>query len=76
MFLTMSENLGDYLIIDEASQISVHLLSMLFDKVTDRTKIIFIADPSQLASIACGNIVEDMLDSGIVPVCNLTKVFR
>lgn len=76
MFLTMSENLGDYLIIDEASQISVHLLSMLFDKVTDSTKIIFIADPSQLASIACGNIVEDMLDSGIVPVCNLTKVFR
>lgn len=76
MFLTMSENLGDYLIIDEASQISVHLLSMLFDKVADTTKIIFIADPSQLASIACGNIVEDMLDSGIVPVCNLTKVFR
>lgn len=76
MFLTMSENIGDYLIIDEASQISVHLLSILFDKVTDHTKIIFIADPSQLASIACGNIVEDMLDSGIVPVCNLTKVFR
>ena len=76
MFLTMGDNVGDYLICDECSMCSVHLLSMLFDKVTDRTKIIFIADPSQLASIACGNIVEDMLDSGIVPVCNLTKVFR
>ena len=76
MFLTCDGNLGDYVLIDEMGMVSVHLLSMLFDKVTDHTKIIFIADPSQLASIACGNIVEDMLDSGIVPVCNLTKVFR
>lgn len=76
MFLTCGGNLSDYVLIDEMGMVSVHLLSMLFDKVTDSTKIIFIADPSQLASIACGNIVEDMLDSGIVPVCNLTKVFR
>lgn len=76
MFLACDGNLGDYLLIDEMGMVSVHLLSMLFDKVTDSTKIIFIADPSQLASIACGNIVEDMLDSGIVPVCNLTKVLR
>lgn len=76
MFLTCGDNLGDYVLIDEMGMVSVHLLSMLFDKVTDTTKIIFISDPSQLASIACGNIVEDMLDSGIVPVCNLTKVFR
>ena len=76
MFLTCGGNLGDYLLIDEMGMVSVHLLSMLFDKVTDTTKIIFIADSSQLASIACGNIVEDILDSGIVPVCNLTKVFR
>lgn len=76
MFLTCDGNLGNYVLIDEMGMVSVHLLSMLFDKITDHTKIIFIADPSQLASIACGNIVEDMLDSGIVPVCNLTKVFR
>ena len=76
MFLACDGNLGDYVLIDEMGMVSVHLLSMLFDKVTDTTKIIFIADPSQLASIACGNIVEDMLNSGIVPVCNLTKVFR
>ena len=76
MFLACDGNLGDYVLIDEMGMVSVHLLSMLFDKVADTTKIIFIADPSQLASIACGNIVEDMLDSGIMPVCNLTKVFR
>lgn len=76
MFLTMSEDLGNYLIIDEASQINVHLLSMLFKKLNDDTKIIFIADPAQLASISCGNIVRDLLDSGVMPVANLTKVFR
>lgn len=76
MSLLSEDNYGDYVIIDEASQISVDLLSSLFNKINDRTKLIFIADPSQLASISCGNVVRDMLDSGIVPVANLTKVFR
>lgn len=76
MFLTMNNDLGNYLIIDEASQINVHLLSMLFEKLNNDTKIIFIADPSQLASISCGNVVRDLLDSGVMPVANLTKVFR
>lgn len=76
MFLCTEEPVGDYLICDEVSMFSVTLLSALFDRVGDTTKIILIADPSQLASISCGNIVRDLLDSGIMPVANLTKVFR
>ena len=29
-----------------------------------------------MASISCGNIVQDIIDSKIVPIVNLTKVFR
>lgn len=76
MFLLTESCAGDYVIIEESSMCAVDLLSSLFNKINDRTKLIFIADPSQLASISCGNVVMDMLDSGIVPVANLTKVFR
>ena len=76
MFLLSEAMAGDYVLIDESGMVAVDLLSALFNKLNDTTKLIFIADPSQLASISCGNVVRDLLDSGIVPVCNLTKVFR
>lgn len=76
MALATNEPIGQFLILDEVGMISVSLLAKLLERITDDTKIIFIADPSQLASISCGNIVRDLLDSGVMPVANLTKVFR
>ena len=76
MALATNEPIGQFLILDEVGMISVSLLAKLLEHITDDTKIIFIADPSQLASISCGNVVRDLLDSGVIPVANLTKVFR
>ena len=76
MALATNEPIGQFLILDEVSMISVSLLSKLLEHIDNNTKIIFIADPSQLASISCGNVVRDLLDSGVMPVANLTKVFR
>lgn len=67
---------GDFLIIDEMSMVGVGLLGSLFTKVEESTKIIFICDEAQLASISCGNIVQDIIDSGVMKTVNLTKVFR
>lgn len=68
---------GEYVIIDECSMVGVKLMARLFDKIKySKPKIIFVCDEAQLASIDCGNIVQDILDSGIVPRANLTKVFR
>lgn len=69
-------SLGDYVIIDEMSMVGVELLGALFTRLSPITKIVFICDEAQLASISCGNIVQDIIDSGIVPVAKLTKVFR
>lgn len=66
----------DYIIIDESSMVSVHLLAMLLDKIGYKPKLVFIADNAQLASIQCGSLVQDMIDSGIVPRVELTKIFR
>lgn len=66
----------DYIILDEASICSVHLLAMLLDKIGYGPKLVFIADNAQLASIQCGSLVQDMIDSGIIPRVELTKIFR
>lgn len=77
-FLASSNDyiLGDYVIIDEMSMVGVELLSALFNRLQEKTKIVFICDEAQLASISCGNIVQDIIDSNIVPIAKLTKVFR
>lgn len=67
---------GEYVIIDETSMVGVHLLANLLRKIGETPNIIFVCDPAQLASISCGNIVQDIIDTGIVPTATLTKVFR
>lgn len=79
MWLTLlgDGNCGsDVIIIDEVSILSVDLLATLFNHVDEETKIFFVCDPAQLASISCGNLAQDIISSGIVPVTRLTKVFR
>ena len=49
---------------------------MALDHIADETKIFMVCDPSQLASISCGNLAQDIIDSGIIPITRLTKVFR
>lgn len=67
---------SDIVVLDEVSILSVDLLAKLFGCIYKETKIFFVCDPSQLASISCGNLAQDIIDSGIVPVTRLTKVFR
>ena len=66
----------DFVIVDEMSMVGVELLSRLFDKCTKKTRFIFVCDEAQLASISCGNVVQDIIDSGLVPTATLTKIFR
>lgn len=79
LFLVTHGFCGEYLILDEASMLSVHLLGTMFNYLSSENyypKIIFICDPAQLASVSCGNVVQNIIDSSIVPIANLTKVFR
>lgn len=67
---------SDFVIIDECSMVGVHLLSKLFNICESNTRFIFVCDEAQLASISCGNVVQDIIDSDIVPMATLTKIFR
>lgn len=67
---------SDVVVIDEVSMVDVNLFSMLLNQIDESAKIILVFDSAQLASIQCGNLVQDMMDSHKVPCAQLTKVFR
>lgn len=67
---------SDVIVIDEVSMVDVHLFSTLLNQIASYAKIILVFDSAQLASIQCGNLVQDMMDSHVVPCAELTKVFR
>ena len=66
----------NYVLIDESSMVSVHLLAILLSQIGYAPKLVFIADNAQLASIQCGSLVQNMIDSGLIPRVELTKIFR
>ena len=66
----------NYVLIDESSMVSVHLLAILLSQIGYEPKLVFIADNAQLASIQCGSLVQNMIDSGLIPRVELTKIFR
>lgn len=76
MALAMGIPKTEYIILEESSMIAVHLLASLLNSIGYNPNLVFICDEAQLASISCGNIVQDIIDSGVMPHANLTKVFR
>ena len=78
MYLARIEQMTtpDYIIIDEASMVGVELMSRLMSNICIWTNLVFICDEAQLASISCGNVIQDLIDSGKVKMSQLTKVFR
>ena len=67
----------DVLIVDEFSMVNISLFVSLLKAIdTTKTKILLVFDEYQLASIGCGNIAHDIIESGVFPVCRLTKIFR
>ena len=67
---------GDVLIVDESSMIDVILMYNLLKAVPDEMTVIFVGDSDQLPSVGPGNVLRDMIDSGVIPVVKLTRIFR
>ncbi|MFZ5687188.1 MAG: ATP-dependent RecD-like DNA helicase, partial [Bacillota bacterium] len=66
----------DVLIIDETSMVDIILMYNLLKAVADKTIVILVGDVDQLPSVGPGNVLKDIIDSGIVNVVRLTKIFR
>ena len=64
------------LIIDEASMIDTVLAMHLLEAVPAEAVVIMVGDVNQLPSVGPGNVLNDIIDSGIVPVVTLSEIFR
>lgn len=67
---------GDVLIVDECSMIDIILMNSLLKAIPPGMRLILVGDINQLPSVGAGNVLRDMIDSGVFPVIRLTRIFR
>jgi len=67
---------ADVVIIDEASMVDILLMYHLLRAVSPSTHLILVGDVDQLPSVGPGNVLRDIIDSGLFPVVRLTEIFR
>lgn len=63
-------------IIDEMSMVDVELFASLLDALPIGCRIILVGDSDQLPSVGPGNVLNDMINAGVLPVVCLTEIFR
>ena len=66
----------DVVVVDESSMLDVELAAALLEACADGTHLVFVGDAAQLPSIGAGRVLGDLIDSGVVPVTELTTLYR
>jgi exodeoxyribonuclease V alpha subunit len=66
----------DLLILDEASMIDTILMHHLIKAVPILATVILVGDVNQLPSVGAGNVLNDIIASGAIPVVELNEIFR
>ncbi|MGY1802325.1 AAA family ATPase [Blastococcus sp. SYSU D00922] len=67
---------AEVVVVDEASMLDVELTAALLEACPDGTHLLLVGDPAQLPSIGPGHVLGDIIDSGAVPVTELTTLYR
>lgn len=66
----------DMVICDEASMLNLDVTFELLSRIETGTVVYFVGDKDQLPAVGPGNVLHDIINSGVVPVYQLTKVYR
>lgn len=67
---------GDALIVDECSMIDIILMNNLTKALPTTMRLVLVGDIDQLPSVGAGDVLRDIIDSGVIPVVRLTRIFR
>lgn len=67
---------ADVLVVDEVSMVDLLLMNHLLEAVGPRTRLVLVGDADQLPPVGPGNVLRDIIASGVVPSVRLTEVFR
>lgn len=66
----------DLIIVDEASMIDTILMYHLLKAIPLKATFILVGDVNQLPSVGAGNVLGDIIASGVIPVVRLNEIFR
>lgn len=66
----------DALIVDEASMLDLALANSLLKALEPGTHLLLVGDVDQLPSVGAGDVLRDVIASGVAPVTRLGTIFR
>lgn len=67
---------ADCVIVDEVSMVDLDLFHHLMEGLATGTRLILVGDSDQLPSVGPGNVLHDLIASGVVPVVRLSRIYR
>ena len=66
----------DVVIVDEISMVDIQLMYFLIRALKKNCQLVFVGDKDQLPSVGAGNVLADILASGVIPNVCLTQIYR
>jgi len=66
----------DFLVVDEASMLDLLLTNHLLKAVRPGTHVLFVGDIDQLPSVGAGDVLRNLIHSGVAPITRLSTIFR
>lgn len=66
----------DFVVVDEVSMVDLQLMNILVGAIPKYSSLILVGDANQLPSIEPGNVLGDIIESGVTGVIRLDTIFR
>lgn len=67
---------GEVFMVDEVSMIDIQLMNSFLWALPPTATLVLVGDADQLPSVGSGNVLRDLIDSGMIPVTILETIFR
>ncbi|MCK9377997.1 MAG: ATP-dependent RecD-like DNA helicase [Syntrophobacterales bacterium] len=67
---------AEVIVVDETSMVDTFLMYHLLRAIPPTARLILVGDAHQLPAVGPGNILKDLMDSGVVKVARLTHIYR
>jgi exodeoxyribonuclease V alpha subunit len=67
---------ADLVVVDETSMLDVLLANTLVKAIAPGAHLLLVGDVDQLPSVGAGEVLRDLLASGVIPSVRLTHIFR
>ena len=67
---------GDCFILDEISMVDIRLIDHFLQALPSHATLVMVGDIDQLPSVGPGNVLRDMINSGVIPCCRLDTIYR